>query len=414
MTSAPLGPVQPHERIQLVDVLRGFALLGILQCNWENTSGWLYNQIDFFASGSFYTTYSFLFGLGFALQMIRAEQAGRPFVIRYLWRTAVLFVIGASHFIFIWPGDILREYALVAPLLLVVRRLRPALIVVLAGAVLLFTLGPRVPPTGNTLRRVNPEQVETSRLLSMSSPRFTPPAWCQAIPGLTDAYRTEVCRNLVFVRNQVAESYTTLGLWQGGWSGGSILFMFLLGLYTGRRRILQNAAQHTRFLLCVAGVGLVLGLSGNALSVYGDFLKDKGIALPDGFSQWLDVSQVGDMGLALFYLSGLTLIFTHWRLAIRALAPLANVGRMGLTNYLMQSLMFSSILGRHGFGLTGNVKEGYSLLLINSFYVVQILYSYWWFRHFRFGPVEWAWRSLTWWRLQPMRKAPRPSSGETL
>jgi len=84
---------------------------------------------------------------------------------------------------------------------------------------------------------------------------------------------------------------------------------------------------------------------------------------------------------------------------------------MGLTNYLMQSIMFSSILGAHGFNVMRDVKDGYSLLLVNGFYVVQILYSYWWFTHFQFGPAEWAWRSLTWWRVQPMRVAPRPSAG---
>jgi len=84
MTSATLGPVQPRERIQLVDVLRGFALLGILQVNFANTSEWLYQLVEFFAEGSFYTTYSFLFGLGFALQMIRAEEVRRPFLLRYL------------------------------------------------------------------------------------------------------------------------------------------------------------------------------------------------------------------------------------------------------------------------------------------------------------------------------------------
>ena len=118
---------------------------------------------------------------------------------------------------------------------------------------------------------------------------------------------------------------------------------------------------------------------------------------------WSLAYSLGNIGLALFYLSSLTLLVTHWRLARRALAPLAKVGRMGLTNYLMQSVIFTSILGAGGFGVMEDVDEGYSLLLINGVFVVQILYSYWWFKHFQFGPVEWLWRSLTWWQLQPMR-----------
>ena len=415
MTSAALGPVQPQERIQLVDVLRGFALLGILQVNWGwNTSGALSQLIEFFAEGSFYTSYSFLFGLGFALQMIRAEEAQRPFLVRYVWRTAILFVIGAGHFIFIWGGDILHTYALIAPVLLLVRRVRPALIVALAGAVLVVTMAPSVSPSanGNVLRRASPERVEADRILRQTTiwnAYSHPPAWCQIIPGLTDAYRVQVCSRAAGVRYQVTQQYTRPDAWQ--YWDSSILCMFLLGLYAGRRRLLRDAARHTRLLLWVGGVSLVLGLAGSGLSVYGDFFRAKGIALPDGVALWVSDYYIGNIGLALFYLSGLTLLFTHWRLGARALAPLAHVGRMGLTNYLMQSIMFSSILGALGFNVMRDVKDGYGLLLINSFYVVQILYSYWWFKHFQFGPAEWAWRSLTWWRVQPMRIAHQPSAG---
>jgi uncharacterized protein len=412
MTSATLGPVQPRERIQLVDVLRGFALLGILQVNFANTSEWLYQLVEFFAEGSFYTTYSFLFGLGFALQMIRAEEVRRPFLLRYLWRTAILFVIGASHYLFVWGGDILRDYAMVSPLLLVVRRLRPALLLSLACAVLLFTMAPDV-QTGQVLRRVNPERVEPSRLATEMIFRnyaAHPPAWCQAIPGLTDSYRSQVCMTAAFLPRQVTSLYTDISWWQG-WDS-SILCMFLVGLYVGRRRLLRDAAQHTRLLVWVAAVSLPLGLAGNALSVYGEFFNAKGITLPGAVALWVSDYYVGNIGLALFYLSGMTLLFTHGQRARRILAPLANVGRMGLTNYLMQSIMFSLILGRLGLDVMSRVKEGYSLLLVNGFFVVQILYSSWWFKHFQFGPAEWAWRSLTWWRVQPMRAQSRPSSGE--
>jgi uncharacterized protein len=419
MTDAVLGPVQPHERIQLVDVLRGFALLGILQVNWTwaHTSGVWSHMIEFFAEGSFYTSYSFLFGLGFAIQMIRAEEAQRPFLVRYLWRTTILFLIGAGHFIFIWTGDILRDYALIAPVLLLVRRVRPAVIVALAGVVLVFTMAPFASRSGNgdALRRVNPEQGEADRVLmwvTVGNTYAHPPAWCRIVPGLTDAYRADVCFWAASVRHQVAQQYTRLDWWHG-WDS-SILCMFLLGLYVGRRRLLRDTARHTRLLLWVAGVSLVFGLAGNGLSVYDKFLAGKGIALPDGIARWVSDYYIGNIGLALFYLSGVTLLFTHWRWAARALAPLANVGRMGLTNYLMQGIIFSSMLGRHGFDVMRDVKAGYGVALINGVFVVQILYSYWWFKHFQFGPVEWAWRSLTWWRLQPMRKAlPDASGGAT-
>jgi uncharacterized protein len=401
---AGFGSVQPAERLEVLDVLRGFALLGILQVNWADISGWLADQLEFFAEGSFYPIFSFLFGLGFALQMIRADELGRPFVIRYLWRTAILFLIGAAHFIFIWDGDVLNEYALVAPVLLLVRRVRPALVLTLATAVLLFTMAP---PSGQTSRRQDPEQAERQRLVQRNANTVIqayPPAWCRALPGLSNAYRATVCQRAASVPEQLRLTYTDVTEWQGWLS--SILCMFLLGLYVGRRRILRDATRYTRPLLWVVGVSLALGLTGSALDVYEEFFADRGVALPEAVSRWEAPYYIGNIGLALFYVSSLTVIVGRGGLGGRLLAPLANVGRLALTNYLMQSIVFEAILGPAGFDVMSRVSEAYSLLLINAFFVVQILYSSWWLRHFQFGPVEWLWRSLTWWRAQPMRVAP--------
>jgi uncharacterized protein len=154
--------------------------------------------------------------------------------------------------------------------------------------------------------------------------------------------------------------------------------MFLLGLYVGRRRVLTDAFGYTRLLLSVAGMALLLGLVGNGLEVYDDFFADRGIALPDAVSRWVSTYYVGNIGLALFYLSSLTLLFTHWRWGARTLAPLAKVGRLGLTNYLMQSIVFSLILGTTGFDVMSRVTDGYNRLLIDAFFAVRIFYSYWW------------------------------------
>lgn len=402
--SADAGPVQPRERMLLLDVLRGFALLGILQVNFgfESASGARSNLLNFFVSGSFFTTFSFLFGLGFAIQLIRAEEAKRPFILRYLWRTLILFFIGAIHMVFIAGFDILHFYAMLAVLLLFVRRWRPSLIIALAAAVLVFSMSPRV-PEGHVWTRINPEQVEVERVgrqLSTALGQANPPAWCQMIPGLTDAYRGDVCREAAGFRTFLTELVATVQGWQGA---GDHLCMFLLGLYAGRRRILRDTTQHTRFFIWVAAVGLVFGLAGNALDVFGPLFAGKGIALPKALDGWRVAQSLGNIGLSLFYLSSVTLLFTHRRRARQVLAPLAHVGRMGLTNYLMQSVIFAMLLGR-GFGI--RVEGWYGLLLLNSFFAVQILYSYWWFRYFQFGPVEWAWRSLTWFRVQPMRIAP--------
>ncbi len=406
--SREAGSVQPRERMQLLDVLRGFALLGMMQVNHENASGALANLIKFLAAGSFYTTFSFLFGLGFAIQLIRAEEAKRPFILRYLWRTVILLFIGVVHYVFVRTNDILVTYALFAPLLLLVRRWRPSLILALAAAWLVFSMSPPLAPEWSLWTRINPEQVEVERVgrqLSTATAEANPPAWCQ-IPGLTDAYRAEVCRNAAHLCTLLTEWVPTVQWWQRN-SYTEALCLFLLGLYAGRRRILRDAAQHTRFLAWVAGVALVFGLAGNALDVFGEFFTGKGIALPKTLGGWRLAYSLGNIGLALFYLSSVTLLFTHWRLARRVLAPLAHVGRMALTNFFMQPIMFITVLGHHGFDIMSGIEGWYNQLLLNAFFVVQILYSHWWFQHFQIGPMEWAWRSLTWFRVQPMRIALR-------
>jgi uncharacterized protein len=403
--SSAVGPVQPRERMQLLDVLRGFALLGILQSNFVNVSGALDNLLEFFVVGSFISTFSFLFGLGFAIQLIRAEESNRPFILRYLWRTLILFFMGATHIVFIAGFDVLHFYAMLAGALLVVRRWRPSLVLALAAACLTLTMSPRV-PEGHVWTRINPEQVEVERVgrqLRTATAEANPPAWCQMIPGLTDTYRGSVCTRATQLHTRLTEEVATVQWWQ---NNARILCMFLLGLYAGRRRIFSDAAQHTRFFIWVAVMALVIGVASSSLHVFGDFFAGKGIALPKALDGWFVARLLGDIGMALFYLSGVTLLFTQWRRARWVLTPFANVGRMGLTNYLMQSVMFAIVLGRV-FGLPFVAVGWLSLLLHNCFFVVQILYSHWWFRYFQFGPVEWAWRSLTWFRLQPMRIAPR-------
>jgi uncharacterized protein len=405
-----VGPVQPQERIQLLDILRGFALLGILQVNWEQTTGWLSDLIRFLATGSFYTMFSLLFGLGVALQVFRAEQAGRPFVTRYLWRMSLLFLIGAVHSIFIWPGDILRWYALLGPVLIFGRRLRSAVILLLAAGVLVFTMAPDIPPKGHLTRRVDPERVEAIRVsdsLASATSYAHPPAWCEAVPEVLPGYRGQVCVQASGMRLWVRDAFTDLSWWQG--RDSSILAMFLVGLYVGRRRLFSNAFGRTRQLRWIASVSLVVGLTFSALHVYGGFFDDRGVSLPESVSRWVSSDYIGNIGLAVCYLSCLTLLVTHWPAAARTLAPLGDVGRMALSNYLAQSIVFSLILGPLGFDVMSQVRGGYSLLPINAFFVLQIFFSSWWLRHFRFGPAEWAWRSLTWLQLQPMRLAAKPA-----
>ncbi len=405
MTDATVlpGPVQPDERVHLLDVLRGFALWGILWVNHQNVSGTTWNLIDFFAAGSFYTSFSFLFGLGFAMQLIRAEKTGKPFALRYAWRALLLLGIGIVHYVYVRTNDILIIYALCGIPLLLVRRLRPTAVLAIAAAVFMIYTGPRV-LEGN---RVDPEQIATRTLDELgrrAASASSPPAWCQVPPGITERYRAEVCGKAASARLILTNVWTVR--W---WRGHAIyVFMMLLGLYAARTRVLSEAARHTRLLIAVTSVGLVLGLTGNAFDVFGEPLGEAGIALPPALDRWNLSYALGNAGLALFYLSAIALLFTHAPRARRLLSPLANVGRMGLTNFVLQDFIILTILGHRGLGLINGLEGWQSLVAINLVFVAQILYSNLWFRYFRMGPLESLWRSLTWFRWQPIRARPMP------
>jgi len=162
----PPGPVRPQERIQLLDVLRGFALFGILQVNWPDWQGSLGRVLDYFVDDKMRTIYSLLFGIGFGIQLIRAQERGRPFVLRYAWRSLLLLIIGSSHFVFIWYGDIVRFYALMAFMLLFFARARPTVLVVAASLSLALDVTPNVPGRSGRplLTRSNPELAERAHV----------------------------------------------------------------------------------------------------------------------------------------------------------------------------------------------------------------------------------------------------------
>jgi uncharacterized protein len=145
---------------------------------------------------------------------------------------------------------------------------------------------------------------------------------------------------------------------------------------------------------------------GNLYDTFPDLLESH-----DLMPAWLNgaytaglVYSVGNIALSLFYVASLTLLFTYRQRARRFLAPFASAGRMGLTNYLMQSVAFSLLLWRPGLNLDTVLGRWHQQLLLTAFFLLQLLYSRWWFRRFQFGPVEWAWRSLTWLRVQPLRR----------
>lgn len=401
------GPIATAERIDVLDVLRGFALWGIVVINilaFKSPGGpailffeggsvdrFVVQAILLFVESKFFTLFSFLFGLGFAVQLARAQERGVPFVPRFPRRLLVLLVFGIAHVVLLWDGDILVIYALVGFLLLLFRNRSPRsllrwaavlllvpLLLVIAGLVTLEVL--RVTPFTAQIGQAEAEfQATYAQMRLEGIERYGGGTyWAILVQRVTDYLAV-----LPLLVSRVP----------------AVLAMFLLGLYVGKQNMLRTIPHHLPLLRRVRMWGLGVGIVASLLVVLAQTqLSPISAVVALLFNQTL-AGPVLSMG----YVATLVLAWQRprWK---RRLAPLAATGRMALTNYLGQSLICAVLFYGYGFGLTGQVGVAASALLATSIYALQTLWSVWWLRRFQFGPLEWVWRSLTYGTLQPFRR----------
>jgi uncharacterized protein len=406
-----LLPVAPAERVELLDSLRGFALLGVFLINLMSFSGWLFigseeqaalvssalDDLVYFlftllAEGKFYSLFSLLFGIGFAIQMLRAEEKRIDFAPRFRRRLWVLAGIGMIHLWVFWLGDILVLYALLGFLLLPMRRLGDRPLLVAAAALILapiavhaaFVLSKGALNPAPTLLALA-ERVDDS----LGFPVAGYP-WFMGQIGWVEFFQVNVSGPLWRFGGLLQESRAL-----------KVFGMFLVGFVAARRLNFRNFSEHRALLRQVLVWGLVLGLSVNVfwawikVGVRPDFLSWAGVAESVGYA-------IGIAPLALAYAAGFALLCERgwWK---RLLGKLAPAGRMALTNYLMQTAFGIAIFYGVGLGLVGKVGPALVLPLALLIFVAQVRASALWLRYFRYGPVEWLWRSLTYGRRQPMR-----------
>ena len=420
--AAPLQPVSARERIQLIDVLRGFALFGVLISNMTWLSGdfivmtreraaslptagidpYVKYFLAFFVEMKANTIFAFLFGLGFSVQMMRAEERGQRIAPVYARRLAVLLAVGLAHTLLLWYGDILHLYALVGFTLLIFRR-RSTTTLLAAGATLavlpwaVFMAlpwfaasvgGPQVAAEMEGLM-ANREQAFDARLAIFQG------------GGYFDVLREHLN---FYLEDFVLSGFVFCFFFY-------MMGRFLLGLYVGRRRLLHDSAAHLPLFRRLLWWGLAVGTVGNLAYTALIVLEDRGaITLASGWSAaGQAVAAAGIPAMSCFYVCSIVLLYQreHWRRRLHWLAP---VGRMALTNYLMQTVFHLLIFyGYAGLGLIGRVGPSVCVPLSLAVFAFQIGFSRWWLARFRFGPMEWLWRTLTYGRRQPMRL----TSGQT-
>lgn len=401
------GPIDAAERSTLLDALRGWALLGILIANMvafigfpflsgaerQATIGsWLDDLaellLEWLVVGKFYSIFSLLFGIGFAIQLGRLEARGEG-VPRYLRRLAVLFMIGLAHLFLLWIGDIVALYALMGAVLLLFRRTSDRGLILWAISLWL------VPIAWSALIHlggINPAEpiygagVRTLVAFGID-PNINPLTYYRDT-GFIDALAVHP-----------AEAWFRLGDLVYQMRFTKVLGMFLIGLWVGRRAIYARLDDHAPLLRQVSrwglGIGLPVSLLRAMLSMWpGDEQPLIEFAAESAYA-------IGTPLLALGYVATFALL---WRSGTRAWQRWpARAGRMALTNYLAQTILQGTIFYGWGFGLTGRFGLAWIYPFAAALYALQIAWSRWWLARYRFGPVEWLWRSLTYGHAQTMR-----------
>lgn len=411
--AARLTPVSGRERITTIDVLRGFALLGVLIANmrffahpvstpfevtaaspvWYKLAFWLEGV---FVNGKFYPLFSFLFGLGFAIQLMRAQARSRKVTGTYLRRLFILLIFGIVHGTLIWAGDILTIYALIGMLLLLFSRVSTRVLGIAAALALSLQIVMVVAGGIQIYRVAHAPQAHAEQIASQQSDHAKRQA---LLKKAETVYRTGSYADTVPVRVQ---EYTDI-LGAIGFYGPQVLGMFLLGAWVGRRGILADPERYRtsfrRFLHVGLGLGLPLALVYATWTLRVDFAA--GVSWPMIAAFGLNV--LAGLGMVFGFVGAAALLMQSRVRDI--LQPLAAVGRMALTNYLMQSVVCTLIFYGYGLGRMGHWGFGAQAALVIVLYGAQIVFSNWWLARFRFGPLEWLWRTLTYLHRQPMRLA---------
>ncbi len=427
--SAPLDPVAVTERIAAVDVLRGFALLGILGMNiyayalpfaayfnplaYGATTGvnhltWKFTYLFF--DLKFMAIFSMLFGAGLILMSNRAEAAGRTFAKIYYRRILWLLVIGLLHAYFLWWGDILFGYAICGLLLYPFRRRSAALLIVLGAVVLLIGMGMRV--GGGTFFAFarqqateaeaalaageTPNQLQEQMKKNWDELRETFDPSPATIAEEVEAYRGGYGGLFKYRAPKVLEMQTQALVFFVFWRAAGMMLLGMglmkLGVFSARRSL--------RFYITCIVLGYGLGLplvwygAGELMAHSFDFVYD--------FKLGGHYNYVGSVLIALGHL-GLVMLVCRSALLSGLKRRLAAVGRMALTNYLMHTILLTPIFCGFGLGLFGQIDRFGLMAFVLGMWILQLLISPIWLKHFRFGPAEWLWRSLTYRRRQPMR-----------
>ena len=403
---AHAAPVAADERIVSLDVLRGFAILGILVMNIQSFSmvGAAYlnptaygdltglNRVvwtlsHLFADMKFISIFSMLFGAGIVLFATRLESRGlRPGPLHYR-RTFWLLLIGLAHGFLLWYGDILAIYSLIGFIAYLFWRRSPLALLITGVAVasvgtLLYLL------SGFSMQYAPPEALESIR--TFWSPGLE--SLAAEMSAMQGPWTEQMSVRVPEMISSLTMVFFMYYLWR-------TIGMMLIGMALFKWGVL-SAERSKRFYSVVAVVGFLVGLPVIWLGVARRFAD--GWSVPWSFFNGSQYNYWGSMFVALAYVAVIMLIVKSDAFG-KLKRWLAAAGRMAFTNYLMQTIICTTIFYGHGFGLFGRVSRTGQILIVFAVWIFQLWFSTFWLKRFRFGPAEWLWRTLTYFKPQPMR-----------
>ncbi|KAB3532823.1 DUF418 domain-containing protein [Alkaliphilus serpentinus] len=398
-------PISKGERIRELDIVRGFALLGVLLVNLAAFNSTLFSElasigplsnplnlellsdrlatlfIQILGEGKFYTIFSFLFGLGFYIFMERAEAKGVSPNKLFVKRSFFLLLFGIIHFSLVWYGDILHVYGVVGFLLLPFKNcsyktIRNWLIALLIISTLFMVLS----------------SVSNALLENLSSDLYDAQmaSYRHMADKSIDVYQNGSFLEIIRYRLGEEAFYIVFYLI---FMIPKILGMFLIGLYVGKRKIFKDIEGNQIFIKKVWRVGGLIGILSTIVYVLIEFsvISLNPILSAGAFHFFKEIATIF---LSMFYVTSLMLLYRKASFK-KLLSPLGYIGQMALTNYLVQCTIASLIYYGHGLGLVNKVGLATGILFTLVIYSVQIVTSKLWLNRFKYGPFEWIWRQLT-------------------
>ena len=395
-------PTGTANRIELLDVYRGFAILGIFVVNIVIMNSTFLNQdafaqqwtapvdqfseriLQLFFYTKFFPIFSLLFGLGISMQALKWYEQNTLSFSFFARRMFILFLFGVLHIMMLWSGDVLHLYALLGLLTTVFIKRSNALILILSVLVLVFPFYDTVFDQLFTLLNFHPEIYLSDH---------------------TGASVNEVIRNGTYAQGvtlRIREYLSNIPM-LFGFLAPVALSMFLLGLYLGKNKIHQNTEA---FVNRIKKPVILITIITNIYRVLFLFVFTKleiyKIALAR--SLFVKLMVLSDVVMGLFYLWLLGWLWqrTPWR---KILSPLKYAGRMALTNYILQSFIGLILFSSVGFSLYETMSPHQTLLTAILVFSFQVIGSKIWLRYFQYGPLEWIWRCFTYKKLLPIIKA---------